>query len=67
MTAVSWLRVFCAVAVGGVPFSFVFQVWLGGYWWLAGWILGGLTGIPIDKFIDERFRHLEKHETKNAA
>jgi hypothetical protein len=56
------------VSVGGIPFGFLFHFWLGGRWWLAGWVFGGmLIGIPIDKFIDGRCRKLEKYATGKAT
>src|ERR1039457_4505761 len=64
LTVVSWLRMFVGISFGGIPFGWLFHIWFGGQWWLAGWTLGGLlTGIPIDKYIDERLRKLEKCET----
>jgi hypothetical protein len=50
-----------AVCIGGIPFGMLLERWLGGDWWFAGWVFGGLlTGIPIDRFIDDRSRRLEK-------
>jgi len=68
MTMTSWLRVAVFVGIGGIPLGLLSHHYFAGGWWLPGGAFGGLlSGIPLDKFYDGRFRKLEKCETENAA
>lgn len=49
------------IGVGGVPCGLFFHSRFGGDWGLVGGVLGALlTGIPLDKVYDGRYRKLEK-------
>ena len=51
-----------AQSIAGVPLAAYADFKFGGYWPLAGWIVGAfLTGTPIDKMIlDEKYRALQR-------
>ena len=67
-TAASLARQLVFVGVGGIPLGLLFHFSLGRYWGVVGLAVGGLlTGIPLDKLYDGRFRKLEKYETEDAA
>jgi len=62
------VRIFLAECLGAIPFGFIFHWWLGGPWFILGLVFGGLlVGIPIDRFLDDKHRPLEKIESHNAA
>lgn len=50
-----------AVFIGGFPMEFLFRKWLGGQWWIVGFIVGAfIVAVPADKFIDSKFKRLKK-------
>lgn len=63
-TTFTLLRQVPAIFLGAIPIGFLFYRWFGGDLWFVGFVLGGsLTALPIDKFIDGRYRPLEKVDT----
>jgi hypothetical protein len=64
----SWVRQGIMTGIGGVSAGLFCYFCFRGDWWIVGGVLGAfLTGIPLDKIYDGRFRKLEKRETKSAA
>ena len=64
----SYARQLPALLLGAIPLGVLFDYSFGGEWWLAGSLVGGLlTGLPIDKFIDDRYRPLEKCENERTT
>lgn len=62
------LRIFLAECLGAIPFGFVSYWWLGRPRCILGTIFGALlVGIPIDRFLDDKHRPLEKIEILDAA
>ena len=54
--------------LGAIPLGLIFYYWLGFPWQIFGMIFGALAvGIPMDRFLDDKHRPLEKIETQNAA
>jgi len=57
--------VFC---LGAIPVGLICHIWLSITWSLVGFMAGGiLVALPIDKFIDGRYRRLEKVDANDAA
>ncbi len=59
-----WALLVLAASLGGIPPALALGWWLGGYWPVAGWAIGGLiSGAAIDKtLLDARWRKLVKPE-----
>lgn len=65
-TYLYFLALFPAFGLGGFPAGFLFLILFGQNIGFIGFLLGGLlTVLPIDKFIDDRFRPLEKITPRN--
>lgn len=64
----SYFRQLPAFLLGAIPLSVLFDHYFGGEWWFAGFVVGGLlTALPIDKFIDDQYRTLEKCESERTT
>lgn len=62
------MRIILGECLGAIPFAFLFHWLFGGPWFILGLVFGGLlVGIPIDRFLDDKHRPLEKIEILDAA
>ena len=64
----SWIRIFLGVSVGGIPAGWLMHLWFGRVGWIGGWLLGAfLTGVPLDRYFDDKVRRLEKCEDRKVS
>ena len=57
------------MAIIVVPFAFLLERKFGGYWDVLGLVPGIIVGLPLDKWLDEKYRMLKpvkNGDNKNA-